>query len=128
MIDSEFKGVRKHSGSPCHTMDQWNTQLFMCSNWLAVLPHADNFGDVLDHVHKNRTLEPCRNIITGYQASNKKQGEATPFFQYTMTSSTYPKAKELMTPHTSLRQPPTCSVHIWAHASMHTQTHTPINH
>ncbi len=92
MIESEFKGVRKHSGSPCHTMDQWSTQLFMCSNWLAVLPHADNFGDVVDHGRKNRTLEPCGNIITGYQASNKKQRESTPLFQYTMTF-THPKAK-----------------------------------
>lgn len=96
MIESEFKGVRKHCGSPCHTMDQWSTQLFMCSNWLAVLPHADNFGDVLDHGHKNRTLEPCGNIITGYQASDKKQREAPPLFQWH-----YPKAKELMRPHTS---------------------------
>lgn len=72
-------------------MDQWSTQLFMGSNWLAVLPHSD-FGDVLDHGHTNRTLETCRNIITGYQASKKKQREATPLFQYTMTF-TYPKAK-----------------------------------
>lgn len=64
----------------------------MCSNWLAVLPHADNFGDVLDHGHKNRTLEPCGNIITVYQASNKKQRGATPFFQSTMTF-TYLKSK-----------------------------------
>lgn len=114
MIESEFKGVRKHSGSLCHTMDQWSTQLFMCSNQLAVLPHADNFGDAVDHGHKNRTLEPCGNIITGYQASNKKQREATPLLKYTMTF-TYPKAKELMRPHTSLRQPRTCSMHTWAH-------------
>lgn len=58
MIESEFKGVRQHSGSPCHTMDQSSTQLFMCSNWLTALPHADNFGDVLDHGHKSRTVEP----------------------------------------------------------------------
>lgn len=124
MIESEFNGVRKHSGSPCHTMDQWSTQLFMCSNWLAVLPHADNTVDVLDHGHKNRMLEPCGNIITGYQASNKKQRGDTLLFQYTMTF-TYPK--ELMRPHTSLRQPCTCNVHTWVHANMHPQAHTQIN-
>lgn len=118
MIDSEFKGVCKHSGSPCHTMDQWSTQLFMRSNWLPVLHHADNFGDMLDHGHKNRTLGPCRNIIAGYQAYNKKQRQATSFFQYTM-AFTYLKEKELMRPHTRLRQPPTWSFHTWAHAHMH---------
>lgn len=117
MIDSEFKGVRKHSGSLSHTMDQWAAHLFMCFNRLAVLPHADSFGDLLDHVHKNRTLEPCRNIITGYQASKIKLREATPVFQYTMT--TYQESETDET---------TCSVHTWARDSMHTQMHTPINY
>lgn len=118
MIDSEFKGVCKHCGSPCHTMDQWSTQLVMCSNWLPVLPREDNFRDVLDHDHKNRTLESCRNIITLYQASNQKLRKATPLFQYTMTF-TYPKAKEPMRPHTSVRQLRTRSVYTRGHANMH---------
>lgn len=43
LIEREFKGVHKHSGSPCHTTDQWSSPLFMRSNWLAVQPHADIF-------------------------------------------------------------------------------------
>lgn len=70
----------------------------MHHNWLAVLHHADNVGDVLDHGHKNRTLEPCKKFIAGYQARNKKQWEATRFFQLAMTF-TYLKEKELMRPH-----------------------------
>lgn len=111
MIESEFKGVRKHSGSPCHTTDQWSTQLFMCSNWLAVLPHSDYSGDVLDHGHKNRTLEICGNIITGDQAEEPLLCSNTPWHLLI--------PKQLMRPHTSLR-------HIF---SMHTCTctETPIN-
>lgn len=104
-------------------MDQWSTQLFMCSNWLTVLPHADNFGDALDHGHKSRTLEPCGKHYHRYQASNTKQREATPLFQCTMTLI-YWKGKELMRPHTSLRQALACSLHTWAHANMHAQKHT----
>lgn len=63
------------------------------------------------------------NIITGYQASNTKQREATPLFQCTMTLI-YRKRKELMGPHTSLRRALACSLHTWAHANMHAQKHT----
>lgn len=64
------------------------------------------------------------NIITGYQASNTKQREATPLFQCTMTLI-YRKRKELMGPHTSLRRALACSLHTWAHANIAcAKTHT----
>lgn len=68
---------------PLHAMDQWDSALsYLCAltgwRWCLIQMTLEMYLIVVKK--KSKTLEPCRNIIAGKQASNKKPSEAIPAF------------------------------------------------